>query len=84
MNGLLRNTNNSAAYFSGNEEAAPSAVRAQPFADVRHLPGHNLGVRPHEPETTGMELAERLLGQGEFLRRTGGGWAVAVSFMSNP
>ncbi len=50
-------------------ETAPSAVRAQPFAEVGNFLGDNFRVAPHEPETPGMELPERPLRQGEFLRR---------------
>jgi len=57
------------AYFGGDLKAAPSAVRAQSFADGRHFGGNDFRVAPHEPETPGVKLPKRLLRQGEFLRR---------------
>ena len=50
-------------------ETAPSAVRAQPFTNVRDFFRDNLRVRPHEPEATGMKFPKRRLRQGELIRR---------------
>jgi len=59
-----------AAYFSGDLETAPSAVRTQSFADERHLLRDNLRVRSHEPKAARMKLPKRRLRQGELLWRT--------------
>ena len=62
-----------AAYFSGDLETAASAIRAQPFADVRHFLRDDLRVRSHEPKAAGMKLPERPLCQSELLWRIGRG-----------
>ena len=59
-----------AAYFSGCLETAPSAIRAQPFADVRHFLRDDHRIRSHEPKAAGMKLPERRLRQNELLWRT--------------
>jgi hypothetical protein len=58
-----------AAYFGGDKKTGPSPIRPQAFADIMHFLGYNLGIRSHEPETTGVELPECPLRQGKFLRR---------------
>jgi len=55
----------------GQKETTAAAIRPQPFADVGYFLLSDLRIPAHEPETTGVELREGLLGQRQPFRR---GW----------
>ena len=50
-------------------EPEPSAIRAQPFAEIRHFFRDDFCIPPHAPETPGIKVPKRLLRPGKFLLR---------------